>query len=79
MTTTVTLSSKNQIVVPQEAREKLHIGPGHQMLVLVKEDRVVLIPRPTDFVERMSGLHRSVWSEQGAEAYLRGERDSWER
>ena len=47
MATTVTLSSKNQIVVPREAREKLHIGPGDELLVLAKEDRAVLISRPS--------------------------------
>jgi len=78
MTTTVTLSSKNQIVVPREAREKLKIGPGHEMLVLVKEDRVVLIPRPRDFVKRMAGLHQEIWRELGASSYLRDERDTWE-
>lgn len=77
MTTTVTLSSKNQIVVPQAAREKLDIGPGKQLLVLVKEDRVVLIPKPADYVERMAGLHRSVWASTGADSYLRDERDAW--
>ena len=35
MTTKVTLSSKNQIVVPKEARGKLNIGPGQEMLELV--------------------------------------------
>ncbi len=79
MTTTVTLSSKNQIVVPREAREKLNIGPGHELLVLVKEDRVVLIPRPKDFVKRMAGLHRDVWQDLDASGYLKDERDSWDR
>lgn len=78
MTTTVTLSSKNQIVVPREAREKLDIGPGGQLLVLVKEDRVVLIPKPADYVERMAGLHKSVWGSAGADSYLKDERDAWE-
>ena len=58
MTTKVTLSSKNQIVVPKEAREKLNIGPGQELLVLVKENRIVLVPRPQDFADRMAGLHK---------------------
>lgn len=77
MTTTVTLSSKNQIVVPREAREKLNIGPGGQLLVLVKEDRVVLVPKPANYVERLAGLHKSVWASTGADSYLRDERDAW--
>jgi AbrB family looped-hinge helix DNA binding protein len=79
MTTKVTLSSKNQIVVPKEAREKLNIGPGQEMLVLVKENRIVLIPRPQDFVDRMAGLHKDVWTEVDTDSYLEEERDSWQR
>ena len=79
MTTTVTLSSKNQIVVPKEAREKLNIGPGQEMLVLVRENRIVLIPRPRDFVSRMAGLHKDVWADMDTNDYLEEERDSWHR
>jgi AbrB family looped-hinge helix DNA binding protein len=79
MTTTVTLSSKNQIVVPSEARKRLKIGPGHELLVLVKEDRVVLIPRPKNFVKHMSGLHQDIWKNLGAASYLKDERDIWDR
>lgn len=79
MAVSVTLSSKNQIVVPREARERLHIGPGQELLVLAKDDRVVLIPRPKDFVKRMSGLHREIWTSLGAASYLKDERDAWDR
>ncbi|MGK2906842.1 MAG: AbrB/MazE/SpoVT family DNA-binding domain-containing protein [Desulfuromonadales bacterium] len=76
MSTTVTVSSKNQIVIPREAREKLHIAPGERLLVLCREDRVILIPRPDDFVTRMAGLHKEVWSD--VEDYLARERNGWE-
>jgi AbrB family looped-hinge helix DNA binding protein len=79
MTNTVTLSSKNQIVVPREARERLNIGPGHELLVLTKEDRVVLIPRPKNFVKHMAGLHQDVWQTLGAASYLKDERDAWDQ
>lgn len=79
MATTVKLSSKNQIVVPREARELLNIGPGHELLVLTKEDRVVLIPRPKDIVKRMAGLHQDIWKDLGVSGYLKDERNSWDR
>jgi AbrB family looped-hinge helix DNA binding protein len=75
MTTTVTLSSKYQIVIPQEAREALGLSAGDELLVLCKPDRVVIVPKPKKFAKRMAGLHREVW--QGAEAYLRNEREDW--
>jgi AbrB family looped-hinge helix DNA binding protein len=77
MPTTVTLSSKNQIVVPKEAREKLRIGPGDKLLVLTKDDRVVLIPRSKNFVSRMKGLHKDIWGDLDTDAYIDQERESW--
>ena len=77
MPSTVTMSSKNQIVIPREAREKLHIGPGEKLLVLSKEDRIILLPRPRDFVARMAGLHKEVWEGVDIEGYLAEERENW--
>jgi AbrB family looped-hinge helix DNA binding protein len=75
MTTTVKLSSKYQIVIPQEAREALSLSAGDELLVLCKADRVVIIPKPRKLAKHMAGLHREVW--QGAEAYLQDERNDW--
>ena len=75
MATTVTLSSKYQIVIPQEAREALGLSAGDELLVLCKPDRVVIVPKPKKFAKKMAGLHREVW--QGADAYLRNEREDW--
>lgn len=77
MGTMVKVSGKNQIVIPREAREKLHIGPGEQLLVLCKENRIVLIPRPADFVDRMAGLHAEVWEGLDVVEYLDRERVGW--
>jgi AbrB family looped-hinge helix DNA binding protein len=75
LSTTVTLSSKYQIVIPQAAREALSLSAGDELLVLCKSDRVVIIPKPKKFAKRMRGLHSDVW--QGAEAYLKSEREGW--
>ena len=75
MRTTVTLSSKNQIVIPQEARDKLGVGPGTRLLVLVKEDRIVFMPEPRDYVKRFSGRHKALWDK----GYLESERRVWRR
>jgi AbrB family looped-hinge helix DNA binding protein len=72
---TVTLSSKYQIVIPQAAREALSLSAGDELLVLCKSDRVVIIPKPKKFAKRTRGLHSEVW--QGAEAYLNSEREGW--
>jgi len=75
MSSTVTLSSKNQVVIPQEARKKLGVGPGARLLVLVKEDRIVFMPEPRHFVKRFSGRHKGVWGK----GYLERERRAWRR
>ena len=75
MNATVTLSSKYQIVIPQSAREALSLSAGDELLVLCKSDRVVIIPKPKNFTQRMAALHSEVW--QGAAAYLQGERETW--
>ena len=72
---TVKLSSKYQVVIPQAAREALGLEAGDELLVLCKSDRVVMIPKPARFSKRTAGLHREVW--QGADAYLKDERESW--
>jgi len=77
MALSVTMSSKNQIVVPSEAREKLHLNAGAQLLVLCKDDRIVLIPKPDDFVERLKGLHGGMWQGTDVSEYIRTERESW--
>lgn len=75
MATTVKLSSKYQVVIPQPARAELGLEAGDELLVLCKSDRVVMIPKPKKFAKRTAGLHRDVW--EGAEAYLKDERGSW--
>jgi AbrB family looped-hinge helix DNA binding protein len=75
MPSTVTLSSKNQVVIPREAREKLGVGPGTRLLVLVKDDRIVFMPEPRKFVKRFSGRHKGVWGK----GYLERERRAWRR
>jgi len=75
MASTVTLSSKNQVVIPQEARKKLGVGPGARLLVLVKDDRIVFMPEPRHFVKRFSGRHKGLWGK----GYLERERRAWRR
>jgi AbrB family looped-hinge helix DNA binding protein len=75
MSSTVSVNSKNQVVIPQEARKKLGVGPGARLLVLVKDDRIVFMPEPKDFVKRFSGRHKGVW----VKGYLERERRAWRR
>ena len=71
----VKLSSKFQVVIPQQARTALNLAAGDELLVLVKEDRIVMVPRPKSFTDKLAGLHKEIW--QDSESYLKSERDSW--
>lgn len=75
MSTTVKVSNKHQIVVPKEAREKLHIKKGAKLLAIVTEKRLVLIPKPEDYVKELEGLGKEIWG--GDKDYLKRERKSW--
>ena len=54
MTTSVKVSAKYQIAVPQVARRKLNIKQGDRLLVDVQDGVIVLIPQPkrhTDYLQ----------------------------
>ena len=68
------LSTKNQIVIPQAARKALRLKPGDKILIVVREDRVLLLLKPKSHAAAIRGLGRSSY----AESYLEKERDSWE-
>jgi AbrB family looped-hinge helix DNA binding protein len=42
--TTVTLSPKFQLVVPQAVRERMQLAPGEKLKVLAFDGRIELIP-----------------------------------
>jgi AbrB family looped-hinge helix DNA binding protein len=69
----VTLSSKNQVVIPREARKALGIKPGDKLLFVVLGDRVVVMQKPKSFAKALRGVTRGLYPED----YLQKERDSW--
>ena len=54
----VTLSSKYQIVIPQDVRKKMDLKPGQKIVVIEKDGVVHLIPqRP---IKEMRGFVKGV-------------------
>ena len=74
---TVKISAKNQVVVPKDAREHLRVGPGDELLIVPKGGRLIVVPKPRDVVETLAGSGRGVYGP--VRAYLKRERDSWNR
>ncbi len=75
--TTVKVSAKYQIAVPQIARKKLNIKQGDRLLVDVQDGVIVLIPQPKRYTEYLQGLHGEIWKGVDVQKYLNGERDAW--
>ena len=69
-----TLSAKNQIVIPREAREALQVKPGDKLLVVVRGERVIVLQKPRSHHAAIRGLARGVYSS----GHLQRERQSWD-
>ena len=69
-----TLSSKNQIVIPKEAREALQVKPGDKLAVVVCGDRVIVLRKPTEPHAAIRGIARGLYPKD----YLKKERESWD-
>jgi len=69
-----TISSKNQIVIPVEARRALGLSAGDKVLVVVRGKRVLVLQNPKSHRAAIRGLAGKLYPSQ----HLRTERDSWE-
>jgi len=69
-----TVSSKNQIVIPREAREALGLRAGDKVLVVVRGKRVLVLEKPASHAAAVRGLAGGAYPAQ----HLRTERQSWE-
>src|SRR5205814_6243378 len=69
-----TLSAKNQIVVPREAREALGLKAGDKLMVVVRGDAVIILRKPKSYRSAIRGLARGAYPS----GYLRKERRSWD-
>jgi len=71
----VKLSSKNQIVLPREAREAMHVKGKDELLVVVKEGITLIMAKPDSYRCALSGLGKGVYRKK----YLEEERRSWQK
>jgi len=71
--TEATLSAKNQIVIPREAREALGLKSGDKVLVVVRSRRVLVLRKPKSYHTAIRGLARGAYPK----TYLQKEHQSW--
>ncbi len=79
MVKVVKLSSKGQIVVPREIREKLGIKPGMKLTIRLRGEEICLLT-PEKYSEITRGLLKGTWgkTKEEVEKYLEKERATWE-
>jgi len=70
-----TLSRKNQIVIPREARTALGVKAGDQLMVVVRGDRVIVLRKPESYQATIRGLAKRSYPA----GYLRKEGRSWDQ
>jgi AbrB family looped-hinge helix DNA binding protein len=70
---TVKISSKNQVVIPLDARQKLNLKPGDRLKVLIKGESICLVKEPVSYVEKLYGSGKDIYNSN----YLVVERESW--
>jgi len=77
MSVRVKVSSKHQIASPSTVRPELDLNAGDDLLVLVRDGVIVLVPDRGDAVDQLRGLYREIWEGVDAQEYVNSERDSW--
>jgi AbrB family looped-hinge helix DNA binding protein len=69
----VKLSSKNQIVIPREAREALNLKAGDRVMVVIRGGQVLILERPKSHRAALSGLGKGLYPVN----HVAKERQSW--
>jgi AbrB family looped-hinge helix DNA binding protein len=69
-----TVSSKNQIVIPREAREALGLRAGDKVLVVVRGKKVLMLQKPVSHRAALRGIARNAYPSK----HIQKERQSWE-
>jgi AbrB family looped-hinge helix DNA binding protein len=68
-----TLSSKNQIVIPLDAREALDLKPGDKLIVTTVGEKIIVMEKPKSYRAALTGIARGLYPKD----YLKKERRSW--
>ena len=77
MKTMITVSSKYQIVIPREAREKLDLKAGDKLIIKANDEKIVIYPQPKNYAKYALGLGKEIWQDIDATEYVRKERETW--
>lgn len=75
----VTVGSRYQIVIPKEERRKIAgLMPGAKVAVSAKTNKLEVIPKQANWVERTRGIMVEAWKGIDPAAEIDKMRDEWE-
>lgn len=77
MKTMITVSSKYQIVIPREAREKLNLKTGDKLIIKADNEKIIIYPQPKSYAKYSLGLGKEIWQGIDAAEYVKKERQTW--
>ena len=79
MNNIVKVGKRYQIVIPKKVREQLGVNIADELIVGVRDARIIMQPRPRRYSEYMQGLGKEAWKGIEATEYVKKEREAWEK
>ena len=73
----IKISSKYQIVIPREVREKLNLKAGDKLIIKTNNEKIIIYPQPKSYAKYALGLGKEIWKGIDATEYVRKERETW--
>ena len=73
----VKVSSKYQIVIPREVREKLNLKEGDKLIIKANDEKIIIYPQPKSYAKYALGLGKEIWQGTDATEYVLKERETW--
>lgn len=70
----ITVSSKGQVVIPQEIREKMKIREGQRVKIEEVDGTIIIVPVPKDPVRALKGITKET---KGSTEIVRTIRKGW--
>ncbi len=76
----IRVSTKGQVVIPLPVRRQLGIKPGDQ-LVIIGDENEALLMKAERYAESLRGIGAGLYgrTREEIDAYVRGERRTWEK
>jgi len=77
MKTMIKVSSKYQIVIPREVREKLNLKTGDKLIIKANNEKIIIYPQPKSYAKYSLGLGKEIWQGVDTTEYVKKERQTW--